>query len=80
MKKYCKVNLQKEHDDKASSAKMPVSDKLHKQRVQNVAGTMAIEGLTLSDASRHNLDRYAGGQASYKQILAEIKTKYYKAE
>ena len=43
---------------KAQAQKKPVSDKIHKQRVQSVAGTMAIEGLTLNEASRRNLDRY----------------------
>lgn len=58
----------------------PVTDQLHKQRVQNVAGTMAIEGLTLSAESRRNLDRYASGQANYQQIMAELKAKYQRAE
>ena len=39
----------------------PINDKLHKQWVQSVAGTMAIDGFTLSEASRHNLYRYASG-------------------
>ncbi|MBQ8979715.1 MAG: antitoxin VbhA family protein [Oscillospiraceae bacterium] len=57
-----------------------VTDKIHKQRVQSVAGTMAIEGLTLSDASRRNLDRYASGQANFRQIMAELKAKYQRTE
>lgn len=57
-----------------------VTDRIHKQRVQSVAGTMAIEGLTLSEASRHNLDRYASGQANFQQIMAELKAKYQRAE
>ena len=60
--------------------KKTVTDKIHKQRVQCVAGTMAIEGLTLSEASKRNLDRYASGQANYKQIIAELKAKYQRAE
>lgn len=57
-----------------------VTDKIHKQRVQSVAGTMAIEGLILSEASRRNLDRYANGQANYQQIMTELKAKYQRAE
>ena len=57
-----------------------VTDKIHKQRVQSVAGTMAIEGLTLSEASRRNLDRYASGQANFQQIMTELKAKYQRAE
>ena len=57
-----------------------VTDRIHKQRVQSVAGTRAIEGLTLSEASRRNLDRYASGQANYQQIMAELKAKYQRVE
>ena len=57
-----------------------VTDRIPKQRVQSVAGTMAIEGLTLSEASRRNLDRYASGQANFQQIMAELKAKYQRAE
>ena len=65
---------------KPQAQKKPIADKLHKQRVQSVAGTMAIEGLTLSEASRRNLDRYASGQANFQQIMAELKAKYQRAE
>ena len=65
---------------KPQAQKKPVTDKIHKQRVQSVAGTMAIEGLTLSDASKSNLDRYASGQANFQQIMAELKAKYQRAE
>ncbi|MBO4867328.1 MAG: hypothetical protein J5582_12350 [Ruminococcus sp.] len=57
-----------------------VSAEQHKKMIRNVAGTMAIEGLTLSEASRHNLDRYASGQANFQQIMAELKAKYQRAE
>ena len=65
---------------KPQAQKKPVTDKIHKQRVQSVTGTMAIEGLTLSEASKSNLDRYASGQASFQQIMAELKAKYQRAE
>lgn len=42
----------------------PVSAELHRRRMQNVAGIMAIEGITLSEESRRNLDRYASGQVN----------------
>ena len=58
----------------------PVSPEQHKKMIQNVAGTMAIEGLTLSEASRRNLDRYASRQANFQQIMAELKAKYQRAE
>ena len=34
----------------------------------------------LSDASKSNLDRYASGQANFQQIMAELKSKYQRAE
>lgn len=58
----------------------PISAEQHKKMIRSVAGTMAIEGLTLSVASRRNLDRYASGQANYQQIMAELKAKYQRAE
>ena len=58
----------------------PINDKLHKQRVQSVTGTTAIDGLTLSKASRHNLYRYASGQVNFQQIMIELKAKYQRAE
>ena len=60
--------------------KKPVSDEEHQKMIRSVAGTMAIEGLTMSEASRRNLDRYVSGQASYQQIMAELKAKYQRAE
>lgn len=54
------------------------NDAQHEHRVRCVAGTMAIESITLSDASRRNIDRYASGQMPYQQIIAEIKAKYQK--
>lgn len=42
----------------SNSKSKSITNIIHKQRVQNVAGTMAIEGLTLSEASRRNLYRY----------------------
>lgn len=65
---------------KLNSKSKPVTNIIHKQRVQSVAGTMAIEGLTLSEASRRNLDRYASGQAEYQQIMAELKAKYQRTK
>ncbi len=65
---------------KPQEIRKPVSEELHQQRVRSVAGTMAIEGITLSEASRQNLDRYAHGQADFQQIMSELKAKYQRAE
>ena len=65
---------------KLQVTKKPISAEEHQKMIQSVAGTMAIEGLTLSEASRRYLDRYASGQANYQQIMAELKAKYQRAE
>ena len=44
--------------------------------IQCVAGTMAIEGIELSQESIHNIEKYASGQNSYEQLLREIIEKY----
>lgn len=65
---------------KPRAERKPVSDELHKKRIRSVAGTMAIEGITLSEASRRNLDRYASGQVNYQQIMSELRAKYQRAK
>lgn len=61
---------------KQQAQRKNISAEQHQKMIQSVAGTMAIEGLTLSEASRRNLDRYASGQANFQQIMSELKTKY----
>ena len=65
---------------KQPARRKPVSAEEHQKMIRSIAGTMVIEGLTLSEASRRNLDRYASGQANYQQIMAELKAKYQRAE
>ena len=55
-----------------------VSAEQRKNMMRCVAGTMAIEGLTMSDASIHNLDRYVSGQVDYQEIMSELKAKCQK--
>ena len=50
----------------------------HKRNLRNVFGTFAAEGMTISKATRSNLDRIASGQASYQQVLRELRAKYEK--
>jgi len=50
----------------------------HKRNLRNVSGTFAAEGMTISKATRSNLDRIASGQASYQQVLQELRAKYEK--
>ena len=58
-------------DDKDSS-----DVELHEQLVRMVAGTLAIEGIELSENSKCNLGRYANGEADAQQLLEEIKAQY----
>ena len=44
----------------------------------NVYGTFAIEGMTISKDTRSNLDRIGSGQASYQQVVNELRAKYAK--
>lgn len=46
--------------------------------LRNIRGTFAIEGMSVSESTRRNLDRIASGQANYRQVLTELRTKYEK--
>ena len=43
----------------------------HKSNLRNVYGTFAIEGMT-----RSNLDRIGSGQASWQEVVEELRAKY----
>lgn len=58
-----------------------ISDKRavsHSSNLRNIRGTFAAEGMSISKSTRKNLDRIASGQASYQQVLSELRTKYEK--
>ncbi len=59
-----------------------ISDKFaaarHMGDLRNVRGTLAAEGMSVSQATRNNLDRIAGGRVSYQQVLNELRAKYEK--
>ena len=46
------------------------------KRIESVSGTLAIEGIELSKQSIDNINRYAVGEATYEQLLNEIKDRY----
>ena len=48
----------------------------HKSNLRNVYGTFAIEGMTISKATRSNLDRIGSGQASWQEVVEELRAKY----
>lgn len=50
----------------------------HKNNLRNIRGTFAAEGMSISESTRKNLDRIASGQASYQQVLTELRAKYEK--
>ena len=53
-----------------------MSDNLVEQRIKSVSGTLAIENIELSDQSINNINRYVSGEATYEQLLSEIKDRY----
>lgn len=58
-------------DDKDSS-----DAELHEKLVRMVSGTLAIEGIELSENSKRNLGRYANGETDAQQLLEEIMNRY----
>lgn len=51
--------------------------KMNKEYMMNVVkGTLALEGIELSEQSIENLDQYASGEKSFDELLSEIKEKY----
>lgn len=52
----------------------------HKSDLRNVYGTFAIEGMTISEDTRGNLDRIGSGRASYQQVVNELRAKYAKKD
>lgn len=57
---------------------IPMAPASHESDLRNIRGTFALEGLQLSKDARSNLDRIASGQASYQQIVQELRKKYQK--
>ena len=45
----------------------------HKSNLRNVYGTFAIEGMTISKSTRSNLDRIGSGQASWQEVVEELR-------
>lgn len=50
----------------------------HQKNLKNIVGTFAIEGMTISEATRSNLDRIGSGQASWQEVVEELRAKYAK--
>lgn len=48
----------------------------HQKNLKNIVGTFAIEGMTISKATRSNLDRIGNGQASWQEVVKELRAKY----
>lgn len=58
--------------------RISISPSQHENHIRNIRGTFAVEGMTISDATRKNLDRIASGQVDYRQVLEELRKKYEK--
>lgn len=52
----------------------------HKSNLRNVYGTFAIEGMTISKATRSNLDCIGSGQTGWQVVVEELHTKYAKKD
>ena len=48
----------------------------HKSKLRNIRGTFAAEGMTISKSTRSNLDRIGSGQASWQEVVEELRAKY----
>ena len=48
----------------------------HKSNLRNIRGTFAAEGMTISKSTRSNLDRIGNGQASWQEVVKELRAKY----
>ena len=48
----------------------------HQKNLKNIVGTFAIEGMTISKATRSNLDRIGSGQASWQAVVDGLCLKY----
>jgi hypothetical protein len=50
---------------------------MNKEYMINVIrGTLALEGIELSEQSMENLDQYTSGEKSFDEILSEIMDRY----
>ena len=63
---------------KNAEQKSSFDSRRHKSNLRNICGTFAVEGMTISESTRSNLDRIASGQTSYQQVLTELRAKYKK--
>ena len=61
-----------------STKRTPRTPSQYQSHLRNIRGTFAAEGMSISTATRANLDRVASGQASYEQVLKELRMKFKK--
>ena len=55
-----------------------ISSSYMDSKMRNVYGTLAAEGMVLSESSAMNLNRISKGQTTYQQVLSELRAKYEK--
>ena len=53
-----------------------MSSNNYNSNIKNLKGSLAVEGIYLTDESMLNLERLASGKASCSQLVEEIKQKY----
>ncbi len=53
-----------------------MSSNNYNSNIKNLKGSLAVEGIYLTDEAMLNLERLASGNASCSQLVEEIKQKY----
>lgn len=48
----------------------------HEQIVKNIKGSLAVEGMSVSERSLYNMERLSSGSISCKELISEIVKKY----
>lgn len=77
------VDIEKPHDARIKNRKyvnwrnkVNMISKDYKDNLKNLKGTFAVEGMEINKESLRNLERLSSGQATYSEIVEELKQKY----
>ena len=62
--------------DKTKTNDLPAEQIRRDKLLQTLYGTFEAEDISISKATKRNLDRIISGQASYRQIIDELIKKY----
>jgi len=59
---------------------MKDENKIYQQNIENLRGTLAVEGITLTEASQKNIERIYNGSASVQNVIRELHQKYARSK